>query len=59
MPKRRSTIPIAHADPDDVPMIAFTDEEWEEEIEHAYGRKLQARPPSQENRPHSTVDIER
>jgi len=40
MPKRRSTIPIAHADPDDVPTIAFTDEEWEEEIEHAYGRKL-------------------
>jgi hypothetical protein len=33
MPKRRSTIPIAHAD--DVPTIAFTDEQWQS-IEHAY-----------------------
>jgi hypothetical protein len=33
MPKRRSTIPIAHAD--DVPTIAFTDEQWQA-IEHAY-----------------------
>jgi hypothetical protein len=37
MPKRRSTIPIAHAD--DLPTIAFTDEQWEA-IELAYGRKL-------------------
>jgi hypothetical protein len=37
MPKRRSTIPIAHAD--DVPTIAFTDEQWQA-IERAYGRKL-------------------
>jgi hypothetical protein len=33
MPKRRSTIPIAHAD--DVPTIAFTDEQWQA-IEDAY-----------------------
>jgi len=39
MPKRRSTIPIAHADPDDVPTIAFTDEKWQA-IECEYGRKL-------------------
>jgi len=39
MPKRRSTIPIAHADPDDVPTIAFTEEEWQT-VERAYGRKL-------------------
>jgi hypothetical protein len=39
MPKRRSTIPIAHAD--DVPTIAFTDEQWQA-IEHAYGRQLDA-----------------
>ena len=41
MPKRRSTIPIAHADPDDVPTIAFTEEEWQT-VERAYGRKLNA-----------------
>src|SRR5262249_23134708 len=41
MPKRRFTIPIAHADPDDVPTIAFTDEQWQA-IEHAYGRQLNA-----------------
>jgi hypothetical protein len=39
MPKRRPTIPIAHAD--DVPTIAFTDEEWQA-IEHAYARQLNA-----------------
>src|SRR5262245_29834156 len=39
MPKRRFTIPIAHADPDDLPTIAFTDEKWQA-IERAYGRKL-------------------
>src|SRR5262249_29098999 len=39
MPKRRSTISIAHAD--DVPTIAFTDEQWQA-IERAYGRKLNA-----------------
>jgi hypothetical protein len=37
MPKRRPTIPIAHAD--DVPTIAFTDEQWQA-IESAYGRQL-------------------
>src|SRR5262245_57966821 len=37
MPKRRSTIPIAHAD--DLPTIALTDEQWQA-IEHAYGRQL-------------------
>ena len=37
MPKRRSTIPIAHAD--DVPTFAFTDEQWRA-IEDAYGRQL-------------------
>jgi hypothetical protein len=37
MPKRRSTIPIAHAD--DLSTIAFTDEQWQA-IEHAYGRQL-------------------
>ena len=37
MPKRRSTIPIVHAD--DLPTIAFTDEQWQT-IEHAYGRQL-------------------
>jgi hypothetical protein len=39
MPKRRPTIPIAHAD--DVPTIAFTDEQWQA-IEHAYGGQLVA-----------------
>jgi hypothetical protein len=39
MAKRRPTIPIAHAD--DVPTIAFTDENWQA-IEHGYGRKLNA-----------------
>jgi hypothetical protein len=39
MPKPRSTIPIAHAD--DVPTIAFTDEQWQA-IEQAYGRQLNA-----------------
>ena len=39
MPKRQSTLPIAHTDPDDVPTIAFTEEEWQA-IERAYGRKL-------------------
>src|SRR6516225_2499559 len=39
MPKPRSTIPIAHAD--DVPTIAFTDEQWQA-IEHAYARQLKA-----------------
>jgi hypothetical protein len=39
MPKPRSTLPIAHAD--DVPTIAFTDEEWQA-IEHAYARQLNA-----------------
>jgi hypothetical protein len=39
MAKRRPTIPIAHAD--DLPTIAFTDEEWQA-IERAYGRKLNA-----------------
>jgi hypothetical protein len=43
MAKRRQTIPIAHADdgiaPDDVPTIAFTDEQWQA-IESAYGRQL-------------------
>jgi hypothetical protein len=42
MPKRRPTVPIAHADPDDVPTIAFTDEQWQA-IEHAYGRQLNAK----------------
>ena len=37
MPKRRSTIPIVHAD--DLQTIAFTDEQWQT-IEHAYGRQL-------------------
>ena len=41
MPKRRPTIPIAHADPDDLPAIAFADEQWQA-IERAYGRKLNA-----------------
>jgi hypothetical protein len=39
MPKRRPTLPIAHADPDDVSTIAFTDEQWQA-IEQAYGRQL-------------------
>jgi hypothetical protein len=39
MPKRRPTIPIAHAD--DVPTIAFTNEQWQA-IEHAYARQLNA-----------------
>jgi len=39
MPKRRSTLPIAHSA--DLPTIAFTDEEGQA-IEHAYGRKLNA-----------------
>src|SRR5262249_31341520 len=39
MPKPRSTIPIAHAD--DVPTIAFTDEQWQA-IERAYRRQLNA-----------------
>jgi hypothetical protein len=39
MPKRRSTIPIAHAD--DLPTIAFTDEEWQA-VEHAYAWQLDA-----------------
>src|SRR5258707_15793246 len=39
MAKRRQTIPIAHAD--DVPTIAFTNEQWQA-IEHAYGRQLNA-----------------
>jgi hypothetical protein len=39
MPKRRSTIPIAHAD--DLPTIAFTDEEWQA-VEQAYARQLDA-----------------
>jgi hypothetical protein len=39
MPKRRSTIPIAHAD--DVPTIAFTDEQWQA-TEHAYRQQLNA-----------------
>jgi hypothetical protein len=39
MAKRRPTIPIAHAD--DVPTIAFTNEQWQA-IEHAYGRQLNA-----------------
>jgi hypothetical protein len=37
MAKRRSTIPVAHADV----LIAFTNEQWEE-IEDAYGRPLNA-----------------
>jgi hypothetical protein len=41
MAKRRQTIPIAHADADDVPTIAFTNEQWQA-IEHAYGRQLNA-----------------
>ena len=41
MPKPRPTLPIAHADPDDVPTIAFTDEQWQA-IEHAYARQLNA-----------------
>src|SRR5262249_16831628 len=41
MPKRRPTIPIAHADPDDLPAIAFTDEQWQA-IERAYARRLNA-----------------
>jgi hypothetical protein len=39
MAKRRSTIPVAHAD---VPTIAFTNEQWQA-IEHAYGRQLNAK----------------
>ncbi len=39
MPKRRSTIPVAHAD--GVPIIAFTNEQWQV-IEDAYGRQLNA-----------------
>jgi hypothetical protein len=39
MAKRRPTIPIAHAD--DLPTIAFTDEQWQA-IERAYGRQLNA-----------------
>jgi hypothetical protein len=39
MAKRRQTIPIAHAD--DVPTIAFTDEQWQA-IERAYGQQLNA-----------------
>jgi hypothetical protein len=41
MPKRRPTLPIAHADADDVSTIAFTDEQWQA-IEQAYGRQLNA-----------------
>ena len=37
MPRRRPTIPIAHAD--DIPTIAFTDEQWQA-IERAYRRQL-------------------
>ena len=40
MPKPQSTIPIAHAD--DVPTIAFTDEQWQA-IERAYRRQLNAK----------------
>jgi hypothetical protein len=36
----RSTIPIAHAD--DLPTIAFTDEEWQA-IERAYARHADVR----------------
>src|SRR5262249_10155114 len=39
MPKSRSTIPIVHAD--NVPTIAFTDEEWQA-IEHTFGQQLNA-----------------
>src|SRR5215472_14614464 len=39
MAKRRPTLPIAHAD--DLPTIAFTDEEWQA-IENAYARQLNA-----------------
>src|SRR5262245_26218453 len=39
MPKRRSTIPIAHAD--DVPTVAFPDEQWQA-IEHVYRQQLNA-----------------
>ena len=39
MPKRRPTVPIAHAD--DVPTFAITDEQWQA-IEHAYARQLKA-----------------
>jgi len=39
MPKPRPTLPIAHAD--DLPTIAFTDEEWQA-IERAYPRQLNA-----------------
>jgi hypothetical protein len=39
MPKRRSTILVAHAD--GVPIIAFTNEQWQA-IEDAYGRQLNA-----------------
>jgi hypothetical protein len=39
MPKPRSTLPIAHAD--DVPTIAFNDEQWQA-IENAYARQINA-----------------
>src|SRR5262249_32605984 len=39
MPKPRPTLPIAHAD--DLPRIAFTDEEWQA-IQRAYPRQLNA-----------------
>src|SRR5262249_6249646 len=39
MAKRRPTLPIPHAD--DLPTIAFTDEEWQA-IENAYARQLNA-----------------
>jgi hypothetical protein len=39
MPKPRPTLPIAHAD--DLPRIAFTDEEWQA-IDRAYPRQLNA-----------------
>jgi hypothetical protein len=39
MPKRRSTIPIAHAD--DVPTVAFPDEQWQA-VEHVYRQQLNA-----------------
>src|SRR5262249_38129975 len=39
MPKRRPTLPIAHAD--DLPTIAFNDEQWQA-IEHGYARQLNA-----------------
>jgi hypothetical protein len=41
MSKRRPTLPIAHADADDVSTIAFTDEQWQA-IKQAYGRQLNA-----------------